>query len=83
MSPAEAQIMIDEVHARITLYNVIAGAIRISLEVDRHVFLALLMERFLDCSLKSVFLEALLSQRFATPIRPSNANLSVSAFRSG
>ena len=28
MSPAEAQIMIDEVHARITLFNVIAGVIK-------------------------------------------------------
>jgi hypothetical protein len=28
MSPAEAQIMIDEVHARITLYKVIAGVIK-------------------------------------------------------
>ena len=81
MSPAEAQIMIDEVHARITLYNVIAGVIKDKPRSRQARVLSIVDGEISRLQSEKAILEALLSQRFATPIRPSNANLSVSAFR--
>ena len=81
MSPAEAQIMIDEVHARITLYKVIAGVIKDKPRSRQARVLSIVDGEISRLQSEKAILEALLSQRFATPIRPSNANLSVSAFR--
>ena len=81
MSPAEAQIMIDEVHARITLYNVIAGVIKDKPRSRQARVLGIVDGEIARLRAEKAILEALLSQKFATPIRPSNANLSVSAFR--
>jgi hypothetical protein len=81
MSPAEAQIMIDEVHARITLYNVIADVIKDKPRSRQARVLGIVDGEIARLRAEKAILEALLSQRFSTPIRPSNANLSVSAFR--
>ena len=81
MSPAEAQIMIDEVHARITLFNVIAGVIKDKPRSRQARVLGIVDNEIARLRAEKQILEALLSQRFSTPIRPSNANLSVSAFR--
>lgn len=81
MSPAEAQIMIDEVHARITLFNVIAGVIKDKPRSRQARVLGIVDNEIARLRAEKQTLEALLSQRFSTPIRPSNANLSVSAFR--
>ena len=81
MSAAEAQIMVDEVHARITLYNVIAGVIKDKPRSRQARVLSIVDGEIARLRAEKAILEALLSQRFATPIRPSNANLSVSAFR--
>ena len=81
MSPAEAQIMIDEVHARITLFNVIAGVIKDKPRSRQARVLGIVDNEIARLRAEKQILESLLSQRFSTPIRPSNANLSVSAFR--
>ena len=81
MSPAEAQIMIDEVHARITLFNVIAGVIKDKPRSRQARVLGIVDNEIVRLRAEKQILESLLSQRFSTPIRPSNANLSVSAFR--
>ena len=81
MSLAEAQIMIDEVDARITLYNVISGVIKEKPRSRQARVLSIVDGEISRLQSEKAILEALLSQRFATPIRPSNANLSVSAFR--
>jgi hypothetical protein len=81
MSPVEAQIMIDEVYARITLYNVIAGVIKDNPRSRQARVLGIVDSEINRLLAEKAILEALLSERFATPIRPSNANLSVSAFR--
>ncbi len=81
MSPAEAQIMIDEVHARITLFDVIAGVIKDKPRSRQARVLGIVNNEIARLRAEKQTLESLLSQRFSTPIRPSNANLSVSAFR--
>ena len=59
--------MIDEVHARITLYNVIAGVIK-DKPRSRQARVLSIVDEISRLQSEKAILEALLSQRFATPI---------------
>ena len=81
MSPAEAQVVVDEVQARIRLFSVIVGVIKEKPRTRQERILSIVDGEIARLRAEKAVLESLLTQRFSTPIRPTNSNLSVSAFR--
>jgi len=78
---AEAQLFIDDIQASIAMFMAIADVINQQPVVSKERVLSVVGEEIERLRNEKTLLQQQLSSRFSTPIRPTNANLTVSAFR--
>ena len=78
---AEAQRYVDEVQASIVMYMAIREVIDEQPPTMKGRVLGVVDNEISRLQTQKIRLQNLLTQRFTTPIKPSNANLQVSAFR--
>lgn len=77
----EAQVFADEIQASIVMFMAISEVIEKQPASLRERVLDVVDSEITRLRAEKELLQKLLSNRFSTPIRPSNANLAVSAFR--
>ena len=80
-SPEQAQAFANDIQATILMYMAIAEVIEQQPPNLKNRLLNVVNAEIKRLRAEKEFLQQQLSQRFSTPIRPSNANLTVSAFR--
>lgn len=80
-SPEQAQAFVNEIQASIVMYMAIYGVIEQQPPTLKDRVLSVVDAEITRLRAEKELLQQQLSQRFSTPIRPTNANLAVSAFR--
>ena len=80
-TPAEAQAYVDELQASIVMFIAISEVIEQQPASLRDRVLNTVVSEIDRLRAEKALLQQQLTSRFSTPIRPNNANLSVSAFR--
>ena len=80
-TPQQAQLFVNEVQSSIVMYMAIAEVIEKQPPSLKERVLSIVKGEITRLSAEKEKLQKLLTQRFSTPIRPTNANLQVSAFR--
>ena len=80
-TPEQAQAFANEIQASIVMYMAIYGVIEQQPPTLKDRVLSVVDAEITRLRAEKALLEKQLSQRFSTPIRPTNANLTVSAFR--
>ena len=80
-TPDQAQAYVNEIQASIVMYMAIYGVIEQQPPTLKDRVLSVVDSEITRLRAEKELLQQQLSQRFSTPIRPTNANLSVSAFR--
>jgi len=80
-TPEQAQAFANEIQASILMYMAIYGVIEQQPPTLKDRVLSVVDAEITRLRAEKALLEKQLSQRFSTPIRPTNANLTVSAFR--
>jgi len=80
-TPQEAQVFANEIQASIVMFMAISKVIEKQPASLKERVLGVVDGEITRLRAEKELLQKLLSNRFSTPIRPSNANLSVSAFR--
>jgi len=77
----EAQVSIDEIQATIVMYMAIREVVAEQSRTLKERVLAVVDAEISNLRKQKLLLQDRLTQKFTTPIKPSNANLQVSAFR--
>ena len=80
-SPQEAQAFANDIQASIVMFMAIADVIKQQPPSLKDRVLGVVDTEITRLRAEKELLQKILSSRFSTPIRPSNANLAVSAFR--
>ena len=80
-SPQEAQAFANDIQASIVMFMAIAEVIEKQPPTLKDRVLGIVTSEIKRLQSEKELLQAQLTNRFSTPIRPTNANLSVSAFR--
>jgi len=80
-TPEQAQAFANDIQASIVMYMAIYGVIEQQPPTLKDRVLSVVDAEITRLRAEKALLEKQLSQRFSTPIRPTNANLTVSAFR--
>jgi len=80
-SPEEAQAFANDIQASIVMFMAIAEVIEKQPPTLKDRVLGIVTSEIKRLQSEKELLQAQLTNRFSTPIRPTNANLSVSAFR--
>ena len=80
-SPEEAQAFANDIQASIVMFMAIAGVIEKQPPTLKERVLGIVTSEIDRLRAEKELLQQQLTSRFSTPIRPNNANLSVSAFR--
>ena len=80
-TPDQAQAYVNEIQASIVMYMAIYGVIEQQPPTLKDRVLSVVDSEITRLRAEKELLQQQLSQRFSTPIRPTNANLAVSAFR--
>jgi len=77
----EAQSFVDEIQATIVMYMAIREVVEEQPLTSKERTLSVVDDEISKLQKQKLLLQDRLTQRFTTPIKPSNANLQVSAFR--
>ena len=78
----EAQTTVNNIQSTINMYVTINGVMAKQKNARKNTYKEIIEKKIATLQKQKELLQAMLTTRFSTPIKPSNANLNVSAFRS-
>ena len=78
----EAQTTVNNIQSTINMYVTINGVMAKQKNARKNTYKEIIEKKIATLRKQKELLQAMLTTRFSTPIKPSNANLNVSAFRS-
>ena len=78
----EAQTTVNNIQSTINMYVTINGVMAKQKNARKNTYKEIIEKKIATLRKQKELLQAMLTTRFSTPIKPSNTNLNVSAFRS-
>ena len=78
----EAQTTVNNIQSTINMYETINGVMAKQKNTRKNTYKEIIEKKIATLQKQKELLQTMLTTRFSTPIKPSNANLNVSAFRS-